>query len=159
MLPELRDLFVRDLEKLTLELEAYPDEASVWAVPDGVLNSGGTLALHLIGNLSQFVGADLGGVAFVRDRVAEFARRDVPRAELVVGLQEVSALVAGTLDRLDPAALDPAALDAPHPAQLPGFPQGMSTRFFLLHLYGHLNWHLGQVNYHRRMVAAGANSD
>ena len=150
MLPELRDLFVRDLEKLTLELEAYPDEASVWAVPDGVLNSGGTLALHLIGNLSQFVGADLGGAAFVRDRPAEFARRDVPRAELIAGVQGVSALVAGTLDRLDPAALD-----APHPAQLPGFPQGMTTRFFLIHLYGHLNWHLGQVNYHRRMVAAG----
>lgn len=150
MLPELRDLFVRDLEKLTLELEAYPDEASVWAVSDGVLNSGGTLALHLIGNLSQFVGTDLGGVAFVRDRAAEFAQRDVPRAELIAGLREVSALVAGTLDRLDPAALD-----APHPAQLPGFPEGMSTRYFLIHLYGHLNWHLGQVNYHRRMVAAG----
>ncbi|MFC6802681.1 hypothetical protein ACFQDE_13950 [Deinococcus caeni] len=87
MLPELRDLFVRDLEKLTLELEAYPDEASVWAVPDGVLNSGGTLALHLIGNLSQFVGADLGGVPFVRDRAAEFARRDVPRAELIAGVR------------------------------------------------------------------------
>ncbi|GGN36115.1 DinB family protein [Deinococcus daejeonensis] len=147
MWPELRELFVRDLGKLIAELEAYPDDASVWRVRGDIVNPAGTLALHLIGNLSQFVGADLGGAAFVRDREAEFARRDVPRAELIAGLREVSARVVAALDGLDAARLD--EVSAP---QLPGFPEGMTVRYFLIHLYGHLNWHLGQVDYHRRTL-------
>lgn len=138
---------MRDLGKLIAELEAYPDDASVWRVRGDIVNPAGTLALHLIGNLSQFVGADLGGVAFVRDREAEFARRDVPRAELIAGLREVSARVVSALDGLDAARLDEVSA-----RQLPGFPDGMTVRYFLLHLYGHLNWHLGQVDYHRRML-------
>ncbi|AKH16500.1 DinB family protein [Deinococcus soli (ex Cha et al. 2016)] len=147
MWPELRELFVRDLGKLIAELEAYPDDASVWRVRGDIVNPAGTLALHLIGNLSQFVAADLGGVPFVRDREAEFARRDVPRAELIAGLREVSARVVAGLDGLDEARLDEVSA-----RQLPGFPEGMTTRYFLIHLYGHLNWHLGQVDYHRRML-------
>ncbi|WP_119673099.1 DUF664 domain-containing protein [Deinococcus sp. RM] len=142
MWPELRELFVRDLGKLIAELEAYPDDASVWRVRGDIVNPAGMLALHLIGNLSQFVGADLGGVAFVRDREAEFAGRDVPRAELIAGLREVAAR-----DGLDAARLDEVSA-----RQLPGFPEGMTTRYFMIHLYGHLKWHLGQVDYHRRML-------
>lgn len=147
MWPELRELFVRDLGKLIAELEAYPDDASVWRVRGDIVNPAGTLALHLIGNLSQFVGADLGRVQFVRDREAEFARRNVPRAELIAGLREVSARVVAALDGLDEARLDEVST-----RQLPGFPEGMTVRYFLIHLYGHLNWHLGQVDYHRRML-------
>ncbi|NTY00063.1 DinB family protein [Deinococcus sp. JMULE3] len=147
MVSELRELFVRDLQKLIAELEAYPDDASVWRVRGDIVNPAGTLALHLIGNLSQFIGADLGGAPFERDREAEFARRDVPRAELIAGLREVSARVVSALDGLDAARLDEVSA-----RQLPGFPEGMTVRYFLIHLYGHLNWHLGQVDYHRRML-------
>jgi hypothetical protein len=28
----------------------------------------------------------------------------------------------------------------------------MTTREFLIHLHGHLNWHLGQVDYLRRIL-------
>jgi len=150
MLAELRDLFVRDLERLTAQLEAYPSEESVWVVPDGVLNSGGTLVLHLVGNLSQFVGLELGGVPFVRDRAAEFARRDVSRAELLALLAGVREAVSGTLERLPESRLGEVS-----GTQLPGFPAGMTVGFFLVHLYGHLNWHLGQLDYHRRMTGTG----
>ncbi|UBV43173.1 DinB family protein [Deinococcus taeanensis] len=143
----MRTLFTRDLERLITELEAYPDEASIWRVRGDILNPAGTLALHLMGNLSQFVGDDLGGVPYARNRPAEFARRDVPRSDLVAELRQVTALVAGTLERLSPVRLDD-----PHPRPLPDFPQGMTIRYFLLHLYGHLGWHLGQVNYHRRLL-------
>lgn len=78
----------------------------MWRVRGDIVNPAGTLALHLIGNLSQFVGADLGGAAFVRDRASEFARRDVPRADLIAGLREVSARVVSALDGLDAARLD-----------------------------------------------------
>jgi uncharacterized damage-inducible protein DinB len=33
----------------------------------------------------------------------------------------------------------------------------MSTQEFLIHLYGHLNWHRGQIDYlHRILIGAGA---
>ncbi|GHF31598.1 hypothetical protein HNQ07_000538 [Deinococcus metalli] len=148
MLRDLQALYDRDLLALHGELRAYPDEASLWRVQGDILNPAGNLALHLIGNLSQFVGDDLGGVPYERDRPAEFARRDVPRADLLDGVERVRALVGSTLSRLDEATLA-----APHPRALPGFPEGMTSGYFLIHLHGHLTWHLGQVNYHRRLTA------
>lgn len=120
MWPELRELFVRDLQQLIAELEAYPDDTSVWRVRGHIVNPAGTLALHLIGNLSQFVGADLGGVPFERDREAEFARWDVPHAELIAGLREVSARVVAALDGLDEARLDEVSA-----WRVPGFPEAI----------------------------------
>ncbi|PNY82445.1 DinB family protein [Deinococcus koreensis] len=147
MLPELSTLFARDLTAVIKEMETYPDEATLWRVHGEIINPAGNLALHLIGNLSQFVGDDLGGVPYVRDRAAEFSRRDVPRAELIAGLTHVRTLVHGTLGRLDEARLAEV-----HPRVLPAFPEGMTSGAFLLHLYGHLNWHLGQIDYHRRLI-------
>jgi DinB superfamily len=148
LLTELARLYTRDLKKVMAQLEAYADEAAVWAVAGDIRNSAGTLALHLVGNLSQFIGTDLGGVPFVRDRDSEFSRRDVPRAELKTELLRVQELVETTLTRLPPSVLD-----RPHPRQLSGFPDGMTSGEFVLHLYGHLNWHLGQIDYHRRLTA------
>lgn len=147
MITALSTLYTRDLIKVVAELDAYPTEAALWAVTGDINNSAGTLALHLVGNLSQFIGTDLGGVPFERDRDGEFSRRDVPLAELRAQLLRVQALVETTLTRLSPATLD-----QPHPRQLGGFPEGMTSGYFLLHLYGHLNWHLGQINYHRRLT-------
>ncbi|WP_412029437.1 DinB family protein [Deinococcus yunweiensis] len=147
MLADLQALYARDLAAVIRELEAYPDEASLWRVQGDIINPAGNLALHLIGNLSQFIGLELGGVPYERDRPAEFARRDVPRAELIAGLERVTAVVHDTLGRLEPTRLGEV-----NARQLPGFPDGMTTGFFLIHLHGHLNWHLGQMNYHRRLV-------
>ena len=71
----------------------------------------------------------------------------MPRAELLSGLERTRDLVEQTL-----AHLDDARLDSVHPRQLPGFPDKMNSRYFLIHLYGHLNYHLGQINYHRRLT-------
>lgn len=152
MLNDLQTLFVRDLTAVIRELEAYPDEPSLWRVQGDIINPAGNLALHLIGNLSQFVGDDLGGVPYTRDRPAEFSRRDVPRAELTRGLSRVSSLVSDTLGQLTEEQLAQV-----HPRLPPAFPVGMTSSAFLLHLYGHLNWHLGQINYHRRIVGAQPN--
>ena len=147
MIPELALLFTRDLNRVIAEIRAYPDEDSLWHVAGQINNSAGNLALHLVGNLSQFVGDDLGDVPFARDREAEFIRKNVPRAELLGGLERTRELVAQTL-----ANLDNARLDRVHPRQPPGFPPDMTSRYFLIHLYGHLNYHLGQINYHRRLT-------
>ncbi|WP_425147136.1 DinB family protein [Deinococcus sp.] len=147
MISELAALYARDLDKVAAELKLYPDEASLWQVQPGISNPAGNLALHLVGNLSLFVGHNLGGVAYLRDRPAEFARRDVPRAELLTDLQATAEAVAKAL-----AGLDDAALNQPYPLEVANFPAGMTTGSFLVHLYGHLNWHLGQINYHRRLL-------
>lgn len=149
MITELTALYTRDLTKVMAELEAYASDDALWTVRGEIANSAGTLALHLSGNLSQFVGEDLGGVPYERDRPAEFSRRDVPRAELLADLRRTLNVVQATL-----AGLDETRLDHINPRQLPGFPDNMTTRFFLIHLYGHLNYHLGQINSHRRLTAS-----
>ena len=94
---DLAALLDRDLRTLRRELEAYPDERQIWQRVPGLANSAGTLALHLAGNLQHYVGARLGGTGYVRDRDAEFARRGVPRAELIAGIERARAAVAAGL--------------------------------------------------------------
>ncbi len=142
---ELSKLYQRDLAKLVVELEGYPSEASIWTVAHDIKNSAGNLALHLVGNLNQFIGLDLGGTEYKRDRDAEFNTKNVPRAELITMVKATSGLIETVLSTLDNDKLEKI-----FPKETLGYP--MTTRYFLMHLYGHLNWHLGQINYHRRLL-------
>jgi uncharacterized damage-inducible protein DinB len=144
---ELIDLFERDLKKLIAELEAYPTEAALWTRGGDVKNSAGNLALHIIGNLNQFIGVDLGGTDFKRDREAEFNASGIARAELI-GQFEATITTIGTVL----GSLSEAQLEAKFPKEVLVY--AMTTQGFLLHLYGHLNYHLGQINYHRRLLHA-----
>ena len=141
----IKTLMLRELRALRREIEAYPDESLLWAQPDGVSNTAGNLALHLSGNLQHFVGAKLGGTGYVRDRDAEFARRDVGRAEILREIDATSAAVAQTLDRMGDDGLS-----APFPE--PILQKTIATDVWLMHLVAHLGYHLGQIDYHRRMV-------
>jgi hypothetical protein len=141
----LRRVLVRDASTLRDELLAYPQEHLIWTIPPGIKNSAGTLVLHLTGNLQHFVGAQLGGTGYVRNRDAEFSRRDAPRAELL-------AECAAALDavRRGLASLGDEALSKPFPVQLAG--ATLPTGLVLLHMATHLAYHLGQIDYHRRLV-------
>jgi hypothetical protein len=143
MIHDLSTVLLRDLDCLAREIELYPDDDSVWEALPGAPNSGGTLALHLAGNLRHFIGAILGGTGYVRDRDAEFSTRGLPRTEIVALIRAAQEEVKGALERLDPATLE-----APYPLELAG--RRISTRLFLLQLAVHLTFHLGQVDYHRR---------
>ncbi len=138
-------ILARDLGAFRRSLAAYPDEASVWGPAAGLPNSGGTLALHVAGNLRHFIGAVLGGSAYVRRREEEFTITGLPRAELDALLARTSEEVRDALERLDPATL---ARDFPAPAG--GL--RVSTGDFLVHLCTHLAFHLGQADAHRRAV-------
>lgn len=135
----------RELRALERELQAYQTDDQVWILPPGLPNSAGTLALHASGNLLHFVGATLGGSGYVRDRDAEFATRGVPRAELVAGLRRADESVRATL-----ASLPDGRLLEPYP--LPVANRRQQTGAFLMHLAVHLAYHLGQVDFHRRIV-------
>ena len=146
MTPEyVARVLVRDVKAVRRELEAYPDEASVWALPPGVANSGGTLALHLAGNLQHFFGAVLGGSGYKRDRAAEFAKRDVPRSALIVELEAAIVAIGLGLSQVSEARLA-----EEFPEAIAGHRIVMGE--WLIHLVSHTGYHLGQIDYHRRLV-------
>ncbi len=145
MLKSLTELFARDLTKLKEEINAYSDESKLWVTAKEINNSAGNLCLHLVGNLKHFLGATLANTGYVRDRDAEFTQKDIPRAELVKGIAEAIAAVKTTL-----ASLDEQDLAEPYPIDF--FKKQGSTAFYLLHFSSHLNYHLGQINYHRRLL-------
>jgi uncharacterized damage-inducible protein DinB len=148
---DLSRLIKREMDSLRDELLAYPDEHAIWAVPKGVPNSAGNLALHLVGNLRFYIGTQFGATGYVRDRDAEFARKGVSRAELLQGIATASDEVTRAL-----ATLDPAQLEKPFPVEVGG--NRFQTGLFLQHLASHLAYHLGQVDYHRRVVTGSTTS-
>ena len=138
-------LFDRELDKLIAELELFESEAALWAGAAGVSNAAGNLALHIVGNLNQYIGVRLGGTDYLRDRSAEFGSRNIPRHELIARVSATKTMLETVLVRLDAAQLEEV-----YPEEVLG--HAMTTRYFLIHLYGHLNYHLGQVNYLRRVL-------
>jgi hypothetical protein len=135
----------RDLSALRREVEAYPDERTLWLAVPGLTNVGGTLVLHLTGNLQHYFGARLGGTGYIRDRAAEFARRDVPRSELVGEIEAAQVAVKAGLARLTESQVG-----AEFPEPVGG--ARIVTGEYLVHLTVHFAYHLGQLDYHRRMV-------
>jgi hypothetical protein len=146
---DLKTMMTRELRALAREVQAYPDDASVWRTFPGMANSAGTLALHLVGNIQYYLGTKLGGDSYVRDRQAEFARRDVPRRELLSEIDRAIGVVERVLPRVSDQTM---AADFPEPVG----GKTLRTGEFLLHLASHLSWHLGQLDYHRRMVTGDA---
>lgn len=144
MLSTLIELYDRDLARLREEILAYNDESLLWTSVPGISNPGGNLCLHLCGNLNHFIGMAIGGTGYVRDRESEFARRNVPVSELVAQTDAVRAVVKDSLGKLSDEDL---SKDFP----LEKHGEIVSNGHMLLHLFGHLSYHLGQINYHRRM--------
>jgi uncharacterized damage-inducible protein DinB len=141
----LKALFTRDLERLKAEMEQYRSESTIWQVGPGISNSAGNLCLHLIGNLNCYLGAVLGNTGYVRQRDLEFSLKDVPRSELLAKLDATVKVVNEVLDKLQPADLE-----KEYPMLV--FEKPLSTAQFLAHLTTHLSYHLGQINYHRRLL-------
>ena len=142
----LISIYKRDLDKLKTEIDQYESDEKLWLVATGITNSGGNLALHLVGNLKHFIGAVLGGTGYVRDRDAEFTSKSVSRAQLIAAVDETTEIVSTTL-----AKLTRDELAATYPIDV--FGQPMTTEYFITHLATHFNYHLGQINYHRRLSA------
>lgn len=140
----LINLFERDLSRLEDEIAAYDTEEAIWRVPEGIKNSAGNLCLHLCGNLQHFVGAILGQTGYVRQRDREFSDKNIPRQDLLALVGVTRRVVLTVI-----VGLTPEAMAQQFPERVMG---DMTTDHFLVHLYGHLNYHLGQINYHRRLT-------
>jgi hypothetical protein len=135
----------RDLLKLEDEIRQYSTGSVLWIAGGDTKNPGGNLALHLCGNLQHYIGKVLGNTSYTRNRDLEFSAKNVPKDELILEIRKTRETVIRVLK-----SLDHAQLDKPFPAKV--FDYEMTTAYFLIHLSGHLNYHLGQINYHRRML-------
>lgn len=145
MLESLAKLYDRDLQKLRNEIEAYANEADLWLIKSEISNSAGNLCLHLIGNLNHYIGHQLGGTDYVRNRPLEFSDKDVPNTILIEKIEATRAMLKQVLP-----SISGETLAQKHTEEFSG---GKDTNeFFLIHLLSHLNYHLGQVNYHRRLI-------
>jgi uncharacterized damage-inducible protein DinB len=142
----INKIIERDLHKLEEEINLYPTEESIWSIAGEIKNSGGNLCLHLCGNLQHFIGAILGQTGYIRNREQEFSAKGIPKSELVAEIKRTKEAVKSSLQNLDTSLLL-------NEYPIPVFKYTMNTMHFLIHLTAHLEYHLGQLNYHRRLLS------
>lgn len=135
-----------DLDRLATELQAYKDESVIWKTSGEVNNSAGHLSLHLIGNLNHFIGHMIGNTDFKRNRELEFNSAPIPVKVIIDQLETTKEVVESSLQNLKTEQLDER-----FPQDIFGFE--MTYRYFIIRLTGHLAYHLGQISYHRRLLA------
>lgn len=145
----ITNVITRELKALRREIETYPGDADLWEVRPGITNPGGNLALHLAGNIQYFLGNVLGKNGYVRNRDAEFGDKDVPRADLLREIDNAIAAVQTGMSKISEADLA-----RPYPESVGGV--SSTTGAFLAHFATHLAYHLGQVDYHRRILTGEA---
>ena len=146
-LSKLSAVFEKDLSRMKAEVSQYPTDESLWKVADGITNSGGTLTLHICGNLQHFIGAMLGKTGYVRDRPAEFVAKELKISELIELIDSTHDSIVHTLDKMIPGDLE-----LKYPVNAPFGPDNMTIIQAFVILAGHMNYHLGQINYHRRLL-------
>ena len=141
----LKKLFSRDLNKLKSEIELYQNEKAIWLIEKSIANSAGNLCLHLVGNLNTYIGAELGNTNYIRNRELEFSSKDIPRNELIKKIEDTIIIVDSSLEKLTDEQIK-----NEYPVLV--FDAKTSTEYLLVHLTTHLSYHLGQINYHRRLL-------
>ncbi|RTY75427.1 DinB family protein [Flavobacterium sp. LS1R10] len=147
LIDTLKMLFIRDLNILKSEIESYENESDICKTQKGIANSAGNLCLHIIGNLNTYIGAQYGKTGYIRNRPLEFSLKDISRAELLSKIEETIVILVNALNTLSEEDLK---MEYP----LLVLKNKTSTEFILLHLTTHLAYHLGQINYHRRLLDA-----
>ena len=141
------ELFERDLTRLKDEINLYTAESKLWITEKEINNSAGNLVLHLLGNLNHFIGSTLGNSGYVRQREKEFSNKDIPRQEMLEEIDQTIVTIKNTVGKMNVEDFN-----NDYPLEVFKNKGKMKTEFFLVHLTGHLNYHLGQINYHRRLI-------
>lgn len=145
MLETLNEIFQREIQKLEDEIKSFTDESLIWKTSGEIKNSSGNLCLHLCGNLQHFIGATIGKTGYVRNRDAEFSSTNISKEKLAEEIQQTKETVMVSLKKISDADLQ-----AIYPQTF--INKDVTTEYFLIHLLSHLDYHLGQINYLRRMT-------
>lgn len=145
LIQELQKVYVKDLTKLREEISLYRNEENLWKIEKQIANPAGNLCLHLVGNLNAFIGAVLGKTGYVRNRDQEFSLKNIPQKTLLTMVDETIIVINTTL-----GAMNDSQLHEEYPLLV--LKEKTSVGFFLFFLSSHLGYHLGQINYHRRLI-------
>jgi hypothetical protein len=145
-------LFRRDLSRLIQQIDAFPDDETLWRNLPGITNSAGNLVLHLEGNLREYIGRQIGGLPYQRTRPLEFSSTGLPKEQLKARIGELRDAIPTVI-----GGLSSDQLQREYPEQVLEIP--LATEEFLIHLYGHLNWHLGELDYLRRALSGSGAID
>ena len=145
LIETLRLLFNRDLLRLKTEINSYKDESKIWIIENNIANSAGNLCLHLVGNLNDYIGSELGKTNYIRNRELEFSLKNITKKELLDKIETTILVVEESLKKIT-------ELELQNEYPILVFDQKTTTEYFLVHLTTHLTYHLGQINYHRRLL-------
>jgi len=114
-------------------------EKEIWWRPNNASNAVGNIALHLCGNIRQWIISGLGGQPFVRERNKEFSERGpIPRRTLIVRLRRTVEEACEVIDRLPAEALV-------REYKIQGY--RASGMVAVMHVYEHFAYHAGQITY------------
>src|SRR3982751_6613013 len=142
----LVELYDQYIDKLRSEVKSFPDDRSLWKTSGDIPNSAGNLALHLIGNLNHFLGATISKNGYIRDRDSEFSSGGISKDQLLGEIAKVKKVVNDAV-----RSVAENEMQKTYPVQFQD--KDVSTEYVLVYLLGHLNYHLGQIDYHRRLLA------
>jgi hypothetical protein len=144
MIEEIVKIFNRDIDRLKNEIALFNHEDNLWRTTGSIKNTAGNLCLHLVGNLNTYIGKNMGGTGYIRNRDAEFSLKNIPKEDLVRKVGETRDTVSQSLSKMSKSQLEEIYVE-----DILGYK--MTNGFFLIHLSGHLSYHLGQINYIRRV--------
>lgn len=141
----LIDLYCKELDKLKDEINAYENDELVWKLTDQVQVTGGNICLYLAGNLQHYIGNMIGDSGYIRNKEAELKAKNVSRERLMEEIENTRQIVVDTLEQVSKAELLKV-----FPTK--DFEESVTTEFYLVHLLNNFCFHLGQINFHRKLV-------
>jgi hypothetical protein len=140
----IRAGFASEYRHRAAELHKWVDPLSgeqFWRNPFTYGNCVGHLVLHLTGNLSYYIGAQIAGTGYVRNRDLEFSEpRKLPKAEVLHKFDETIAMVIATIEKQTEADWS-----APYTAERE--PDSRNRITPVLRCASHLYHHVGQIIY------------
>lgn len=141
----ITSLYLTQLDALSKEITLYKNEENIWKLAGTLSNTPGNLCLHICGNLKHFIGSMIGNTGYVRNRDKEFSDKNVSRNELLDLIEETKKDVSDSLGRLKDEDFHKIYTDKK-------FGENPTYAFIFSRLISHLSYHLGQINYHRRIL-------
>ena len=141
---QFKESYLHLLEYLEKEISAFKSDSELYKVSGTIINTAGNLSLHLCGNIQNYLGAMLGGTGYIRNRGAEFSRKDFAKTILLDEIKKARDAVIATFNKIIEDDLNKLFPETP-------YWKGSTTEQVLVICLSHFNYHLGQINYLRRM--------
>lgn len=140
-----KEFFIKNLETLQDELNMFKNENDIWKLSGSINNTCGNLAMHLCGNLNHYIGFAIGKNGYTRNRDLEFSIKGLSRDEILDNIKS-------TIDNIRPVLEKLTQEDLLKKYYYDFFGEGATIDYVLMRLASHFTYHLGQINYFRRLL-------